>query len=143
MIDPLIPIGQTSDLTLHALLARRGVRPSESGGNGGSSHDFRGDVRGEGPEVGVGDDSGGDVFVGEGLEEAEGYVGKAGVGAEGSFAAIGESHGCVGASSRELSAGEDAGVMPAETDHDGTALFFLDEGLDVGCDVFYAHDVFL
>lgn len=38
---------------------------------------FDGDVGGEGPEVGVGDDARCDVFVGDGLEEAKGNSGEA------------------------------------------------------------------
>ena len=90
----LVAVGEASDLALDRLGGRGGVLTSELGRDGGPAHGLDGDVCREGPEVGVADGSRA-VLVGDRLEEVEGHGGEAGVGAEGTLAAVGEAHGGV------------------------------------------------
>mmetsp|Transcript_4262 Transcript_4262/g.9192 ORF Transcript_4262/g.9192 Transcript_4262/m.9192 type:complete len:317 (+) Transcript_4262:66-1016(+) len=139
VIHSLISIGKTPHLRLHRLVRRSGILPPEPGGDGRTAHHLDRHVGRQGPQIGVADDSALDVLVRNGLEESHGHVGKAGVGAEASFAGGGEAHGGVGAAAGEGAGGVDAGVVPAEADEDGAARFFLDEGGEVGFDIGEGH----
>lgn len=119
-----------------------GILAAEAGGDGWSTHGLDCNIGGEGPQVSVGDDSGGSVLFSYGLEKVKGGGGKTSVGTEGTLTGVGESHGGVGAATGELSGGVDSGVVPAEADEDGSAVLFGDEGLEVGFDIGERHGCF-
>mmetsp|Transcript_13987 Transcript_13987/g.26808 ORF Transcript_13987/g.26808 Transcript_13987/m.26808 type:complete len:257 (+) Transcript_13987:168-938(+) len=137
VINFLVPIGQASTLTFHRLGAVLGILTTKTSLDGGSSHDFDGNVGCQSPKIRIRNLIG-HVLVSNWLQQTDGNVWQTSVGTKGSFSCIGETHHCVGATTGTFL--EDTSIVPAQTNQNWTTALFLDKVGNVGFDRLKSHE---